>query len=204
MSERKTHWEKVYGSKSPTEVSWYQEQPSLSLRLIRDSGLAHDAAIIDIGGGASTLVDSLCSEGYSNISVLDISPAALEHVKKRLADTACEVTWYSEDVTGFNPSQQFSLWHDRAVLHFLTEKADREKYVDTLKRSLEPGGHLIIMAFAIDGPIKCSGLEIVQYDADKLMAELGQGFELRDSGHETHSTPSGGEQKFAWFHLTRS
>ena len=180
MSERKTHWDKVYGSKSPLEVSWYQEQPTLSLQLIRDSGLAHDAAIIDIGGGASTLVDGLCSEGYSNISVLDISAAALEHVKKRLADKACEVEWYARDVTDFHPPQQFSLWHDRAVLHFLTEKADRKKYVNTLKRSLEPGGHLIIMAFAIDGPVKCSGLDIVQYDADKLMAELGQGFELED------------------------
>lgn len=203
MVGRKAHWDKVYGNQSPFKVSWYQKEPALSLRLIHHTAVALDAPIIDIGGGASVLVDRLCAEAYTNISVLDIAAKALEHARHRLADKACEVQWYNEDVVNFNLQQQFSVWHDRAVFHFLTDRADREKYVDNLKRTLSNGGHVIIMAFAIDGPAKCSGLDIVQYDADKLMAELGQGFKLIESGHETHNTPSGGEQKFAYFRLVR-
>jgi SAM-dependent methyltransferase len=204
MPDRKTHWENIYENKSPFEVSWHQEEPLLSLQLIRNTRLALNAPIIDVGGGASMLVDKLCDEGYTNIGVLDVSANALAHAKDRLADKASGVEWYEEDVTEFKPPQQFSLWHDRAVFHFLTAKADRDKYVKVLKRALQPGGHLIIMAFAIGGPKKCSGLDIVQYDAKKLMTELGQGFELVESGHEVHLTPSGGEQKFAYFHFRRS
>jgi len=203
MFDRKAHWEKVYGGKSPIEVSWYQKEPTLSMCLIHNTGVAPDAAIIDVGGGASTLVDRLCANSYTNISVLDISANALDHARKRLAERGCDVNWHNQDVVNFDPPQQFSIWHDRAVFHFLTSKADRVKYVNAVKRTLAPGGHLILMAFAIGGPEKCSGLDIVQYDANKLMAELGEGFELLETGEEIHSTPVGGEQKFAYFHIVR-
>jgi trans-aconitate methyltransferase len=201
MSDRKSHWENVYNKSSPLEVSWYQKEPDLSLQLIRNSRIAVDAPIIDVGGGASVLVDYLCEAGYTNIEVLDIATMALAHAKERLAEKACGVEWHNTDVVKFAPLHSYSLWHDRAVFHFLTEKADREKYVGVLKQALQPGGHLIIMAFAIDGPKKCSGLEIVQYDAEKLMAELGEGFELVEQGYEAHKTPAGNEQKFAYFHF---
>jgi trans-aconitate methyltransferase len=203
MIDRKTHWERVYTNKSPLQVSWYQEDPALSLQLIRNTQLALDAAMIDVGGGASTLVDRLCEEAYTNVAVLDVSSSALAHAKTRLAEKANAVEWFEEDVTCFSPPHRFSLWHDRAVFHFLTTKSDRDKYISVLKQTLEPDGHLIIMAFAIDGPVKCSGLDIVQYDVNKLMEELGQGFELVETGYEVHLTPSGGEQKFAYFHLKR-
>ena len=203
MIDRKAHWENVYANRSPLRVSWYQEDPALSLQLIRGTGLALDAAMIDVGGGASTLVDKLCEDAYTNVAVLDLSARALAHAKAGLAERANAVEWYEEDVTCFIPPHRFSLWHDRAVFHFLTAKSDRDKYVSVLKQALEPDGHLIIMAFAIGGPVKCSGLDIVQYDANKLMAELGQGFELLETGHEVHNTPAGMEQKFAYFHFKR-
>ena len=203
MPDRKTHWENVYGSKTPLEVSWYQEDSALSLRLIRNAGLDHDAPIIDVGGGASTLVDHLCIDGFKDISVLDVSARALAHAKLRLAEKSCGVKWIESDITDFKPPQQFSLWHDRAVFHFLTAKEDRDSYVKVLKHALRPEGHLIIMAFAIDGPKKCSGLDIVQYDAEKLKTELGGSFELIEKGHQVHITPAAKEQKFAYFQFTR-
>lgn len=199
MSHRKKHWENVYRNKSPLEVSWYQKDPALSLRLIRDTRIAPDAAVIDIGGGASILVDKLCDSGYTRVSVLDISANALAYAKSRLAEKANTVQWYEVDVTRFDPPHQFTLWHDRAVFHFLTSRQDRESYIGVLKQALVPGGHLIIMAFAIDGPIKCSGLDIIQYDAEKISAEFGAGFKLVETGNEVHLTPAGNPQKFAYF-----
>ena len=199
MSHRKKHWESVYQNKSPLEVSWYQQDPVLSLRLIRDTRLALEAPVIDIGGGASRLVDELCESGYTRVSVLDISANALAHAKQRLAEKANAVQWYETDVTHFNPPHRFALWHDRAVFHFLTSKEDRESYIGVLKQALVPGGHLIIMTFAMDGPVKCSGLDIVQYDAEKITAELGAGFELVETGNEVHLTPAGNPQKFTYF-----
>ena len=199
MSVRKEHWEKVYQTKSPDEVSWYQPSPILSLQLIAKTGLAFDAPIIDIGGGASTLVGELCDSGHSNVSVLDVSASALAHAKHRCADKVSEVRWYEEDVTCFKPPHRFALWHDRAVFHFLTSRADRDSYIKVLKQSIEPGGHIIMMTFAIDGPKKCSGLDIVQYDADKLILEFGPGFELVETGFDVHLTPAGNQQKFAYF-----
>jgi len=201
MTETKKHWDNVYRTKSPLNVSWYQQEPALSLSLITRAELPPDAPIIDVGGGSSTLVDRLCDEAYTNISVLDISNDALEHTKIRLAHRADTVHWYEEDVRCFKPPQRFVLWHDRAVFHFLTKRADRERYVNVLKQALEPRGHIIMMTFAIDGPNKCSGLDIVQYDAEKLTAELGPGFKLVETGHEIHHTPGGHQQKFAYFHL---
>ena len=204
MSETKKHWENVYRTKSPQEVSWYQQEPALSLSLITAAELPPDAAIIDVGGGSSLVVDRLSDEGYTNVSVLDISAGALAHAKHRLGAKAGAVHWYEEDVTRFKPPHRFLLWHDRAVFHFLTARVDRERYVDVLKQALAPRGHIIIMTFAIDGPRKCSGLDIVQYDARKLAAELGPGFELIEEGHEVHLTPAGSEQRFAYFHFVKT
>jgi len=204
MSEKKEHWEKVYRKKSPLEVSWYQADPTLSMSLIGGVALPMDAPIIDIGGGASRLVDELSDKGYTNISVLDISGSALAHAKQRLGSRANRVRWYEEDVTCFKPPQRFLLWHDRAVFHFLTSSADRRKYVRVLEQALLPGGHVVIMTFAIGGPSKCSGLDIVQYDADRLTTELGVDFDLMDSGYEMHLTPAGNKQKFVYFRLMRS
>jgi len=202
MSARKEHWETVYREKSPQQVSWYQREPHLSLALIDRAGLPLDAPLIDVGGGASTLVDKLCERGYSNVSVLDISAAALAHSKGRLAQRGCRVHWLEEDVTRLRPPRRFALWHDRAVFHFLTGRTDRENYVDVLKHSLQPGGQLIMMTFAIGGPSRCSGLDIVQYDADKLGAELGAGFALLEWGREVHLTPLGKQQDFAYFRFS--
>lgn len=204
MMDRKTHWENVYAKSSYLRVSWYQEEPALSLQLIRSTQISLDAPIIDVGGGASLLVDRLCDAGYSNLAVLDVSAQALAHAKASLGSKVSDVQWFEADVTQFNPPHRFSLWHDRAVFHFLTDQADRDQYVGVLNQALKPGGHLIIMAFAIGGPEKCSGLDIVQYDADKLSAELGPGFELVETGYEIHQTPAGKQQKFAYFRFQKT
>ena len=188
MSDRKAHWENVYKDKSALEVSWYQSEPRLSLQLIHSAELASDAAIIDVGGGASVLTDHLCDEGFSNTAVLDISANALACAKQRLGDKAEDVEWFDED---------------RAVFHFLTGGADRRSYVEVLTRALAPNGHVIIAAFAIGGPEKCSGLDIVQYDAEKLQAELGDAFELLEEVSEIHLTPSGAEQQFSYFRFMK-
>lgn len=204
MVDKKSHWENVYQQKSADDVSWYQKQPAISLQLIHNTGLARDAALIDVGGGASVLVDYLIKEGYRHPAVLDISANALAVAKQRLADQADRVEWFVSDVTQFQPPHPFQLWHDRAVFHFLTDKADREHYIKVLNNTLPSGGHLIMAAFAIGGPEKCSGLDIVQYDADKLMAELGEGFELIEEKSELHITPADKEQKFAYFRFLKT
>jgi SAM-dependent methyltransferase len=204
VTDLKDHWEKIYTDRSPLEVSWYQQEPTMSLQLIRNTQLAHDAPIIDVGGGASLLLDYLCNEGYTNIAVLDISAKALASAQERLGDRAGNVEWYAEDIVKFNPPKQFAVWHDRAVFHFLTDKSDRNGYVSVLKRALQPNGHFIIGAFSIDGPTKCSGLDIVQYDAKKLVSELGEGFELIEERSEVHVTPAGGKQHFTYFRFRRS
>ena len=203
MFDRKAHWQNVYQDKSSLDVSWYQKEPSLSLELIHSTQVARDEAIIDVGGGASVLVDCLCKEGYTSLAVLDISENALASSKKRLGDFAKNIEWFEADITQFDAPHKFSLWHDRAVFHFLTDQSDRKSYVKTVKRALRPGGHLIIAAFSIGGPEKCSGLEIVQYDSEKLKAELGDGFELVEERDETHITPANKEQKFMYFRFIK-
>ena len=199
MPDRKEHWENIYQHNSPLELSWYSEDPELSMRLIHDTHISREAAIIDVGGGASTLVDRLVDENYTNVAVLDVAARALAHARTRLAAKACRIQWFEKDVTRFSPPNQYSLWHDRAVFHFLINKTDRNRYVKVLRRSLRSGGHLIMMTFAIDGPSKCSGLDIVQYDEHTLAAALGTGFQLMESGFENHFTPAGKQQKFAYF-----
>jgi ubiquinone/menaquinone biosynthesis C-methylase UbiE len=204
MFDRKAHWEKVYQDKSPLDVSWYQKEPALSLDLIRRTQLAGNEAIIDVGGGASVLVDHLYKEGFTNLAVLDISDNALASAKKRLGKSAKSIEWLEADITQFEPLHQFSLWHDRAVFNFLTDQSDRKHYVKALKNSLKPGGHLIIAAFAIGGPDKCSGLEVVQYNSEKLIAELGEEFELIEERNEVHDTPANKEQKFIYFRFIKT
>lgn len=183
------------------EVSWYQQVPKLSLRFIREAGIRLDEPVIDVGGGASTLVDCLHAADYSRLAVLDISGQALALARERLGDHASEVEWFEEDVTWFQPPHHFALWHDRAVFHFLTGADERRRYVDVLKRALHPRGQAVMATFALDGPRKCSGLDVVRYDANALMGELGEGFTLIAEASETHVTPAEQQQKFAWFHL---
>lgn len=200
---RKAHWERIYKDKLPTEVSWYQTEPELSLALIGRTRVGPTAPVIDVGGGASVLVDRLLAAGFENLAVLDISGSAIAHARARLGQLADRVEWYETDVTAFAPPHPFQLWHDRAVFHFLTDKEDRKRYVGTLKEALVPDGHAIIAAFAIGGPRKCSGLEIVQYDAARLSEELGGEFELLETVDEMHITPGHAEQKFSFFRFRR-
>ncbi|MCK4709732.1 MAG: class I SAM-dependent methyltransferase [Gammaproteobacteria bacterium] len=203
MPDRKAHWESIYRDKSSADVSWYQLKPGLSLELIHKSQVAHDEPVMDVGGGASKLVDHLVDEGYSKLAVLDISATALATTRQRLGKKALQVEWFEQDLVTFNPEHSFSLWHDRAVFHFLTNKADREKYIKVLRRALSKNAQFIIAAFAIGGPEKCSGLDIVQYDAEKLQAELGDDFELLEQKSEVHMTPSNKKQEFTYFRFKK-
>lgn len=201
--DRKEHWENVYQTKSPLEVSWYQREPEVSLALIDRARIDPTAPVIDVGGGASVLVDRLLARGFEQVSVLDVSAKALAHAQTRLGDRAHAVEWLEADVTQFRPPHRFQLWHDRAVFHFLTDPEDRRAYVTALMESLEPGGYLIIATFAIGGPEKCSGLDICQYDAARMGAELGAEFELQEEVGETHATPAGKEQRFIFLRYRR-
>lgn len=194
----KIHWNDAY-KEGERDVSWYQEQPALSLRLIEGTRIGKDEGIIDVGGGASLLVDHLLDAGFRNLAVLDLSGVALRLAQQRLATRADSVKWFEVDVTNFEPPQQFSLWHDRAVFHFLTQEADRRKYVRTLLRTVSLGGHVIIATFAKDGPLKCSGLEVARYDAASICAELGQRLKFAGQADESHVTPWNTEQKFSYF-----
>lgn len=200
---RKAHWEKVYGGKPADQVSWFQTEPRVSLALIEAAGLGKQDRIIDIGGGASVLVDFLLRRGYHHPAVLDISAAALAHARARLGVQADQVDWQEADVTEFAPARAFSLWHDRAVFHFLTQAADRVKYRQALESALLPRGQVIIATFAKGGPAKCSGLDIAQYDAASLGAELGPDFELLETRGEIHRTPRATDQHFIYFRLRR-
>lgn len=195
----KTHWQAVYESKRPTDVSWYRPHLEISLDLIRTSGVDFDGKIIDVGGGASTLVDDLLTAGYKNLTVLDVSDAALDCARHRLKERASAVTWIAGDVTKTQfPENYFDIWHDRAVFHFLTGKTDREKYIAQARHALRPSGHLIIATFGPEGPEKCSGLDVVKYSAEKLADTFGAGFTLLDSRLEDHATPGGKVQQFLY------
>lgn len=198
---RQEHWNQVYQTKGTSEVSWFQRRPDLSLSLIAASGVPKDAGIIDVGGGASTLVDFLLDEGYTQLAVLDLSGAALSHSRSRLDARASAVEWFEADVTSFTPPHRFGLWHDRAVFHFLTAANDRRAYVETLRRSLQPGGSVVISTFALDGPPKCSGLDVMRHDEQSICAELGADFRLQEVRRETHITPWESEQRFIYFRL---
>lgn len=201
--DRKTHWDNIYSAKTPNQLGWYQAHPEISLRLIADSGVGKGAALIDIGGGTSLLVDKLVEAGYANVTVLDISAAAIAAAQARLGWRAGEVRWLAQDVTTFAPPEKYALWHDRAVFHFLTEAADRQAYLSTAQAALPSGGQLVIATFAPDGPEKCSNLPVVRYDAESLAKEVGEGFELLESCGETHLTPGGMKQSFSYCRFRR-
>ena len=203
MFDRKKHWGDVYQDKSSSDLSWYQKEPTLSLELIRSTNAASNDAIIDVGAGTSVLVDYLKKEHYTNLTVLDISENAITIAKKRLGKSAKSINWIVCDITKFDVFQKFSLWHDRALFHFLTDSSDRGIYVKALINAVRPEGHLIIATFAIGGPKKCSGLEIVQYDSEKMIAELGDNFKLVEERKEVHITPANKEQKFNFFLFLR-
>ena len=199
LNNQKEHWEKVYQTKPSTEVSWYKPHLDLSLDWILDSAKSKDARIVDVGGGSSTLVDDLLAKGYTHLTVLDISRQALKVSKDRLGSLADKVTWIEAGITHVSyPPQSFDVWHDRAVFHFLTDPADRKKYIETLKKALTPEGFLIMAAFSLEGPLKCSGLEVVRYSPETLSRELGDGFSLLKTSQERHQTPFNTFQNFTY------
>jgi len=200
----KDHWENVYAGKNPAEVSWYQSHPQYSLSLIGDTGIGTTASIIDVGGGASTLVDHLLMEGYRDITVLDIARSAIEQAEDRLGNRSQQVTWVESDVTDYAPGQAFDIWHDRAVFHFLTLEHDRERYLKVLNKALKPGGHVIIATFSDSGPSQCSGLDVVRYNPETLSQALGPTLRLAETLTEDHHTSSGGLQQFVYCRFSRN
>lgn len=195
----KNHWENVYTNKKSDEVSWFQPHAATSLDLIKKLECNKDAKIIDVGGGASMLVDDLLAAGYKKIKVLDISSSALAVAKKRLEELAHSVEWIVEDVTTLSiPKHSIDVWHDRAVFHFLNDREKREAYVKTALNAVKPGGHVIISTFSLDGPEKCSGLPVQRYDAESLHSQFGEPFVLLGHEYENHKTPFGTEQHFIY------
>jgi SAM-dependent methyltransferase len=193
---RQAHWQNVYTKKGENEVSWFQENPAPSLELIAQVGATPTSAIIDIGGGASRLVDNLVELGFRDVTVLDLSEAALEAAKSRLGGRAAQVHWIVADATVWEPEKVYEIWHDRAAFHFLTEERDRAAYVARLERALKVGGYAVIATFALDGPERCSGLPVVRYDPVSLGQTLGRAFQLVDTRRHTHATPWGSDQSF--------
>ncbi len=201
---QKDHWEEVYSIKPTVKLGWYQPQLQTSLSSIRGLSLTGDAPIIDVGGGASTLVDDLLDAGYRSITVLDISEKALSSVKARLGKRADLVTWLDGDITSVDlPTHYYELWHDRAVFHFLTAIEQRRRYRDKLLNALKPGGHLIIGTFAPEAPSKCSGLPVQRYSPEELEKTLEGEFELKRHHKELHITPAGVEQMYLYCHFRR-
>lgn len=198
MPEHSKHWEAVYATKSADTVSWYQPAPKPSLDALARIGSFGSTGLIDVGGGASNLVDALLERGWHDLTVLDIAQSALDVARTRLGARAGEVQWVATDITTWRPERTYAIWHDRAVFHFLTEAADRHGYRAALRQGLATGGHLLMATFAVGGPERCSGLPIVQYGPDALSAELGDDFALQDSWREEHVTPGGGVQAFNW------
>jgi 2-polyprenyl-3-methyl-5-hydroxy-6-metoxy-1,4-benzoquinol methylase len=203
--ESQTHWESIYQTKDPAHVSWYQEHPLLSIRLIQQTGLDRKGYIIDVGGGASTLVDDLLADGFEHVTVLDISETALQTARQRLGEKASLVTWIEADITQAKlPHHAYDVWHDRATFHFLTHPEDRQRYVEAVQQAIKPGGHVMVATFALDGPSQCSGLDVAQYDPISLHNEFGNDFTLIDSTREVHMTPWGSEQRFVYCYCRKS
>ena len=197
--DRAKHWQSVYETKAPDEVSWFQREPRLSHALVTRVAVSLDASIIDVGGGASTLVDTLLADGYTRITVLDVAEAALRQARARLGSAATQVAWSVADVLygSFSPAR-LDVWHDRAVFHFLTRAEDRVRYISQVQRAVRPGGHVVVATFAEDGPTFCSGLEVARYSATQLHDVFGAGFVLEASFREDHITPSGSHQSFTY------
>ncbi len=201
MRDAEEHWERVYQTKPVTGVSWFQEHAIRSLEIIRSIGASADSRIIDVGGGASTLVDDLLHSGFQNLQVLDLSASALDVARARLGAKSQQVQWTVGDICQVDlPAQAFDIWHDRAVFHFLTNPSDRNAYVRQVMRAVKPGGHVIVATFAPDGPEQCSGLPVARYAPDELHGEFGPAFELLEHASEAHTTPWGTLQHFVYCH----
>ena len=193
------HCEAIYGAKGPQGVSWYRPHLDRSLKFIDQARLSPDAAIIDVGGGASTLVDDLLARGYFDVTVLDLSEAAIAQARARLGTSADRVTWIAGDITRVElPKHRYDFWHDRAVFHFLTEKEARERYVSGVRHALRPGGHIVVATFGPDGPEKCSGLPVTRYSSEGIHDQFGDQFTKVGSDDELHHTPWGSEQEFVY------
>lgn len=201
QTDNKNHWEKVYETKNPDQVSWTQEVPKTSLDFINSFKLEKSAKIIDIGGGDSNLVDHLLDAGFENITVLDISAKALEKVQKRLGEKAKKVSWIVSDITEFKPDTTYDVWHDRAAFHFLTSAEQIEKYQEIVSNSVD--GYLIIGTFSENGPLKCSGLDITQYNQEKLTTEFSEKFQKISCLTEDHKTPFDTFQSFLFCSFRR-
>jgi SAM-dependent methyltransferase len=196
---KEQHWDRIYRTKAASEVSWYQPEARLSLALIRRVAPELDAPIVDVGGGASTLVDGLLRGGYRDVTVMDLAPAALTRAQERLDERASQARWIVADALEAPlPPASCAVWHDRAVFHFLTGARDRARYVAQVRRVVRPGGHVIVAGFGPEGPSRCSGLEVVRYDPHGLHAEFGSAFRLLDSTREDHRTPAGTVQPFVY------
>jgi len=200
---RQAHWQSVYQTKGERDVSWFQETPAISLDLIRATGVNNSASIIDVGGGASRLVDALIDEGFESITVLDLSEKALATSRARLGARAGHVKWVVADITTWQPSQTYDVWHDRAAFHFLTETNDQTAYAECVRKAVRLGGHVIIGTFALDGPERCSGLPVVRHDAASLGKVLGPSFELVERRNHAHQTPTGTIQRFQFSRFLR-
>ena len=195
----KTHWDTLYRTKDVHDVSWFQSEARRSLELITQVAPDYSAPIIDVGAGASVLVDNLLDAGYRDLTVLDVSEAALAISRCRLGGDAAQVRWLAADILGVRLDQgAYAVWHDRAVFHFLTDAADRKAYVEQVRRSVRPGGHVLVATFAEDGPKRCSGLPVVRYSADSLHSEFGPDFRVLITEHEDHRTPEGSSQSFLY------
>jgi len=198
MTQQK-HWDRIYGQKGAEGVSWYRPHLDRSLEFIDSATLSKCAAILDVGGGTSTLVDDLLARGYSDVTVLDISPSAVERAKQRLGSRAERVTWIVGDITRVElPEHRFDIWHDRAVFHFLTDPLARERYVAAVQYALKPNGHVLVATFGLEGPERCSGLPVVRYSSEGIHAQFGPGFTKIGSATEVHPTPAGLEQEFVY------
>jgi SAM-dependent methyltransferase len=204
-ADGKTHWQTLYETTTATDLSWYELVPARSLELIEATGVPQDAAILDVGGGTSTLVDHLLRAGFTDVTVLDIAAAAFAAARARLNVAATQVHWIEADVTRWQPDRQYSIWHDRALLHFLIDPAERMRYVEVLRAALAPGGHVVIATFGPEGPTRCSGLDVQRYAADDLGTVLGARFSLVRSAVQEHITPVGHAQQFsyAWWRAVR-
>jgi ubiquinone/menaquinone biosynthesis C-methylase UbiE len=194
---RATHWDGVYSGRGLTEMSWFQATPTASLELLDALGVSPQSAVIDVGGGASLLVDHLLERGFDDVSVLDVSEAALRSARSRLTSSA-PVTWVRDDVLTWRPQRGFDLWHDRAVFHFLTDAVDRLTYLRTMRRALRPCGTVIVGTFASDGPDHCSGLPVARYSSEELADAIGPEFDIVAVRREVHTTPTGAVQPFSW------
>jgi len=202
--DTKEHWENVYETRGRDQVSWFREHLDTSLKMIAGTGVGKEAAVIDVGGGNSTLVDDLLYSGFIDVNVLDISGKAIFGSMKRLGSQAPLVNWIEADITAVDlPENAYDVWHDRAVFHFLTDADDRRKYVEVAMRSVKLGGHIIIAAFGLDGPEKCSGLKVIRYSPETMHDELGDSFQLVKSVDEKHATPFGTTQEFIYCYYRR-